>query len=747
MGKIFVSYRVADTEWPAARVRDALVAEFGDDNVFYDGESLHRGDNWKDKIESTLDESEAMVLVVGPTWLDELERRAQGRGPDVHRQEVVAALRRGLPIFVTLVDDAKPLDAARLPRNLKRLGELEAQPLPRKGFTRHVPLLIEDVLAVLRRRRGDGAGDGAPGGAPRTVTVAEYGDADFLEIAEAVAAVPPGSTVLVRPGHYVDPVVIDHQVQLVGQPDGDEHVVLEVAESPALTVRAERARVEGLHVVCTAATGAVAIEVPAGRPVIEDCDVSARDHQDSVGISVRGEGAEPIVRACRAHDVRTGLRVSERARGRYDELEVEASQTGVAVDGSADPVVHGSRVRGGVVGVLVSDGAAGTYEALDVRGAAEHAVKVDGAAPTFRESTIAEVGHHALDILGAGTGTYDRLRIEALGDGIYVGGGSTPTVRETTVFGGTGCGVVVDEESSGRFLDCEVVGSAKYGVCVQHESAPTFERLVVRATGRTAIFVTSRSQPIFRRTTAYGGSGPAVDVGDGARPAFEVLDVTATNHRGVQITGAAGTYDDVTVAMGDRNEKAGVVVESDAEPLLRRLVVRGGKAGGVLVQSGALPTFEVAEVDGCVGDGMVVRSEADPTVRSLRVHHVKGDGLNVLQGGRGTYEDCEFDHTTCSGVRVATDAAPTVRGARIHDIAPKGSGGLRSGLFRANGIRVEGSDGATFHACVIERTRHAGVHVAEGVQVTFEQCAVDGQPWPPPPSAPSAPEEPAAGEA
>lgn len=728
MGRIFVSYRVADTEWPAARIRDALVDEFGEANVFYDGESLHRGDNWKERIDATLAESEAMVLVVGPTWVDELEKRAKARTPDVHRQEVVAALRRKMPIFVTLVDGAEPLDAERLPRNLKRLGQLEAQPLPRKGFARHVPLLIEDILGLIRGVRPDGGGDADE---PRVVTVAEHGDADHLGIAEAIAAVPPGSTVYVRPGHYVDPVVIDRQVQLVGQPDGDQEVVLEVAESPALSIDADRARVSGLSVVCTAERDAVCIEVTGGRPIVEECAVSARDHEGSIGISVRGPDADPVVRGCRATGVETGVRASDGATGRFDDLAIDATAVGVVVSGAADPVVHGGTVRGGARGVVVQDRGRGTLEALRVVGCRDSGIFVeDGAAPVVRRCEVAEPGIAAVAVWDAG-GTYEDVVVSGPADkGFLVTDGADPAVRRARVTGAV-VAIAVTDGGRGHFSDCEVVASTANGVGVGRESEPVFEGLVVRQAAKHAVYVTGGARPTFRRSTLAGATLAAIGVDGGAEPAFEGADVRCTVHHGLLVTSAGGVYDDVAVASANDNAVAGIGVTSGADPTLRRFVVRGGKKQGVVVNGASRGTFEDGEVTGCGGEAFHVGGKADPRVRRVHLHHVRDDGLWIAGGATGTYEDCEIDHTAGSGIRVGEDCGPVVLRAHIHDIAPKGvAGGFLAGVRGANGVRVAALSGRSrFEDCVIERTRHQGVDLSGDFLPRFERCTVDGAPW------------------
>ncbi len=105
--RIFICYRRGDSPDVAARIYDRLVQEFQTGNVYYDLDSIPFGADFRNHIESLLQTSDVMLVVIGPQWLrvKSGKRRIDDPG-DYVRIEVEAALRRGIRVIPTLVGGA-----------------------------------------------------------------------------------------------------------------------------------------------------------------------------------------------------------------------------------------------------------------------------------------------------------------------------------------------------------------------------------------------------------------------------------------------------------------------------------------------------------------------------------------------------------------------------------------------------------------------------------------------------------------
>ena len=126
---IFVNYRRADASGHAGRLRDHLVARFGQDRVFMDVGILG-GADWVATIERSLGASGALLAIIGPNWSSS---RLQDPG-DRLRQELEAAIALGVEIIPVLVGGARMPDEDDLPPSLRFLTSRQAVRLTEEGW-------------------------------------------------------------------------------------------------------------------------------------------------------------------------------------------------------------------------------------------------------------------------------------------------------------------------------------------------------------------------------------------------------------------------------------------------------------------------------------------------------------------------------------------------------------------------------------------------------------------------------------
>jgi hypothetical protein len=77
MSKIVISYRRADSEAMAGRIRDRLANEFGEDSVFMDIDSIPIGVNFRDYIAEALKDTDILLVIIGQRWLGDQGGRAR----------------------------------------------------------------------------------------------------------------------------------------------------------------------------------------------------------------------------------------------------------------------------------------------------------------------------------------------------------------------------------------------------------------------------------------------------------------------------------------------------------------------------------------------------------------------------------------------------------------------------------------------------------------------------------------------
>lgn len=157
--RIFISYRRGDTQWAAGRLADSLAAYFGDKRVFRDVEGIAGGADFGEVIRHTLGSADAVVVLIGPEWLDARDgdgRRRLDDADDWVAHEVSAALEAGVPVYPVLVEGTPMPRADELPDALRALTRFNAISISdgrwREDVTRLAKIIALDIPSATARQ-------------------------------------------------------------------------------------------------------------------------------------------------------------------------------------------------------------------------------------------------------------------------------------------------------------------------------------------------------------------------------------------------------------------------------------------------------------------------------------------------------------------------------------------------------------------------------------------------------------------
>jgi hypothetical protein len=154
MPRVFISYRIADSTYATGAVADRLAAHFGRDNVFRDRDSLSLGSLYPKRIRRALEQSDLVLAVLGPSWLDIRDSAGRRRLDDPRdwvRTELHMAFERGIPVVPVLLDHTPLPDPARLPAPLAPLSVSTYWRVRRDTFESDVRGLIDGIEDVTGR--------------------------------------------------------------------------------------------------------------------------------------------------------------------------------------------------------------------------------------------------------------------------------------------------------------------------------------------------------------------------------------------------------------------------------------------------------------------------------------------------------------------------------------------------------------------------------------------------------------------
>lgn len=157
---IFICYRREDSRWAARALANELQVRFGDENVLMDVDTARIG-NWRARINESLEASAVVVVLIGPQWLEQFEKRTEGR--DEVRYEIAEAIRRGLILLPVTLGGTQLPERRLLPEDIAPLTDEEAYQLGEDKYWRPtLTVLIRDLEQALGTERAeDRDGEGA----------------------------------------------------------------------------------------------------------------------------------------------------------------------------------------------------------------------------------------------------------------------------------------------------------------------------------------------------------------------------------------------------------------------------------------------------------------------------------------------------------------------------------------------------------------------------------------------------------
>lgn len=263
----------------------------------------------------------------------------------------------------------------------------------------------------------------------RTLVVGPDG---YATISAAVDAARDGDTILVRPGRYMESVVIEGKTITV-QGDGErEAIMVGWDQGPAFTLVGTRSTLARLTIVggsprpkSNPRPEAASLWVKGGAPQLDELEVTRG------GGIWYDSGATGTIEHSQIRDTNGGIYVCEGASPSIEANDISAqSLAAIVVRGAAtDPLIRANRVHDGQsAGFFVIEGASPRIELNEIWACVGAGMLISGAhvAPMVTGNTVRDVR----------------------GDGIVVVDGASPTIAGNTITGNSGASIRVYEDAN-----------------------------------------------------------------------------------------------------------------------------------------------------------------------------------------------------------------------------------------------------------------------------------------------------------
>jgi hypothetical protein len=141
---VFINYRREDSEGDTRAIYNRLAAETDAGNLFLDVEAIGAGENWRTSIDNTLKKVQAVLVIIGPHWLELLNARIAAKAFDPVRMEIAASLNKpGVQVIPVIVNGARLPAQDALPEDVRGLTDLNAIEVRGSTWTTDVARLIK----------------------------------------------------------------------------------------------------------------------------------------------------------------------------------------------------------------------------------------------------------------------------------------------------------------------------------------------------------------------------------------------------------------------------------------------------------------------------------------------------------------------------------------------------------------------------------------------------------------------------
>jgi hypothetical protein len=151
--RLFISYRRDDTASAAGRSYDRLCRVLRPDDVFFDVSAIKGGEDFEERIERAINDSDAALIFIGDKWVEPAAPGDTARiwkADDYVRTEVRTALAKLKLVIPVLVARARMPSPAQLPDDIRGITTRNALPLRHESFDDD----MENIVAAIFGKSG-----------------------------------------------------------------------------------------------------------------------------------------------------------------------------------------------------------------------------------------------------------------------------------------------------------------------------------------------------------------------------------------------------------------------------------------------------------------------------------------------------------------------------------------------------------------------------------------------------------------
>jgi F-box protein 11 len=462
--------------------------------IFQDRFDIRVGEQWKSRIEETLESATLLIAILTPSFFKSEYCRKEtqqflDREKKLGRRDLI------IPVYYVNMrafekDETNDDELIEVMKSRQRFDgtKLRFLELDSTGLRETVNAIAIQIQEALERfapvsapadvapplltvqspapaepivQTGQQGAQGAETGEPRKLFV-DFLRGPYRAIGDAIADASSGDRIIVRPGTYDEGLVVDKPLEILGEGNAGE-IVVQTARTNALAFRTILGRIANVSFRQLGGGDYFAVDITQGRLTLERCRIESAS---LAGIAIHGAETDPIVRNCTVQRcLQSGIVVFEQARGTLEENDVaDNNMLGILIRDGASPVLRGNQVHDNEHGGVQVDGAAGRIEDNTISSNRAEGVLISNQAkPELRRNRIYRNSKAGIYLYDGGAGVVKENKIfDNLNSGVALRTQANPVVQENIVSGNNGKGVWCEDGAAG-VVENNVLRDNKFG--------------------------------------------------------------------------------------------------------------------------------------------------------------------------------------------------------------------------------------------------------------------------------------------
>ncbi|NNU98469.1 right-handed parallel beta-helix repeat-containing protein [Geobacillus sp. DSP4a] len=554
----------------------------------------------------------------------------------------------------------------------------------------------------------------------KEITVSRKIFSKYKTITAAIQNAVPGAKIFVEPGTYHENIIIDKEIELIGNGPVNE-IILYSKNTSAILMQTEHAIVRGITIHQGGQSKEneyyYAVDLPMGSLILEDCNISS---DIGGGIRVHNLHTNPVIQRCNIHNTQ---------------------RNGIFITTKGNPTIRDCKIYNNLMnGVYVNNKGRGTIENCEIYSNTypNVCIKSEGD-PVIRGCKIYESKQNGVWVKEKGRGmienceiysnTYPNVDIESEGD---------PVIRGCKIYKGETNGLVVANKGRGTIENCEIYSNTYPNVCIKSEGDPVIRGCKIYESKQNGVWVKEKGRGMIENCEIYSNTYPNVDIESEGDPVIRGCKIYKGETNGLVVANKGrGTIENCEIYS---NTYPNVCIKSEGDPVIRGCKIYESKENGVWVKEKGRGMIENCEIYSNTYPNVDIESEGDPVIRGCKIYESKENGVWVKEKGRGMIENCEIYSNTYPNVDIESEGDPVIRGCKIYKgesnglvVTKKGRGTIENCEIYSNtypNVAIESEGDPVIRGCKIYKGETDGVLVKEKGRGMIENCEIYSNTYP-----------------